>query len=1035
MAFEFLGNQKIAIETPTHNFIVSAGAGSGKTAVLTERIARLLKTGIKASQLLVLTFTNLAATEMKERVIKKMLKDEQLKDRITEVDSAYITTFDSFSLSIVKKYHEKLNIDKEINIIDSSIMNVKKRKTLEEVFLEFYLKEKPSFIKLISDVTVKDDFMLKKEILSMTKKIDLIYNKEAFFDSYIDKHYNEKVFEELLKGYVELILEKIELLKKGVDDLSIYINEKQNNKYKANFVLLFSAKNYDDIKVWSQTKLSSLSSLENEAKKIYANNKNICNEIVKMCYFKDEKEIKKSYYSSKDYVEEIIRILKAYYQKLDAFKKEKNAYEFSDIAKMAIDLVSKHQDIKEELTNNFKEILIDEYQDTSDLQEEFISKISNNNVYMVGDIKQSIYGFRNANPFIFKNKYDNYKKGNGGDKIDLTTNFRSNRPVLFVINQIFNKIMDDTIGNADFEKEHQMRFGLEKYLQIGSENKIKFISYHIEKEDKKNIKPSQVDMFYVLKDIKEKIDNKVVVYDKETDTFRPCQYKDFAILSPDSKLFDDISMLLSYNDIPNTIYKNVDVGKSNIIYVIKNLLKLITMKYNDQLNQEFKKCFYSVGRSFLFEYSDEELFTYVTKNKYKNSKLYEIVDKYSKLIDSLSIYELCYKLLEEIDITNKIIKIKEVSNNITRVEYLLRLISSIESLELDLFDFVECFDDVLKNQDSMEFAFSDTGENSVKLMTIHKSKGLEFPIVYFVCNDKGFNKSELKDKFLYDSEYGFIAPIYIDGLGKNINYHLCKEKYNDTLISEKIRLLYVALTRAREQMIVIYQDDKMEYDNHPMVDLLIRKNYNSFSDIFNSVKFEMSSYIEKINPLSLGIDDSYLQSVITNVKDIIVPNNIKISNIKNSYSIIEEEIERASKTNKQMKTKEEIENMKFGTQIHQLFECVDFNNLLLDGLTKQEKNYITNFLNQPVLKNIKKGKIYKEHEFSLNDDGKQVHGIIDLFIEYDNYVDIIDYKLYYVDDNEYKNQLNKYKNYIQQKTQKEVNIYLYSIGKNEMKKI
>ena len=166
-------------------------------------------------------------------------------------------------------------------------------------------------------------------------------------------------------------------------------------------------------------------------------------DINKLCIYTNEAYIKEAYFQSEGYVKVTINILKEYYERINKYKKEKESFEFIDISKFAINLVKENKDIQEELKEHFYEILIDEYQDTNDIQEEFISYIAKNNVYMVGDIKQSIYGFRNANPMIFKQKYDDYKDNVHGMKIDLNQNFRSNRQVLIAINQIFDHIMDD----------------------------------------------------------------------------------------------------------------------------------------------------------------------------------------------------------------------------------------------------------------------------------------------------------------------------------------------------------------------------------------------------------------------------------------------------------------------------------------------------------------------------------------------------------------------------------------------------------------
>ena len=215
--------QAIAINKDKTNIIVSAGAGSGKTAVLTARVIRKLKDGVDINKLLILTFTNEAAGEMKDR-IRSAIKDESsLKKQLDFIDSAYITTFDSFALSILKKYHYILNVSKDISIIDSSIIEIKKREIIEDIFENLYKKEDGLFLKLIGDFCTKDDKDIKELILKISNKLDLKINKEDYLDSYIESFYNDYYIENLTNEY----LSKIISIKDEIEDL---YNEAQRHE-------------------------------------------------------------------------------------------------------------------------------------------------------------------------------------------------------------------------------------------------------------------------------------------------------------------------------------------------------------------------------------------------------------------------------------------------------------------------------------------------------------------------------------------------------------------------------------------------------------------------------------------------------------------------------------------------------------------------------------------------------------------------------------------------------------------------------------
>ncbi len=1044
MAIKFSLIQQQAIESTGQNIIVSAGAGSGKTAVLTERIRQILLKGTKASELLVLTFTNAAAKEMKERIVKAMAKDDQLKNRINEIDNAYITTFDSFSLSLVKKYHERLNLTNNINIVDESLLNVEKRRIINEIFHEYYINKNDKFACLISNFTLKNDNNLKNEILNLAKNISLRCDLDSYLDNYIINYFNENKINEYINDLTNILKDKIKYIQQC---LKLLNNEIEENKYdKLHLALkpLFVCENYNQIKNYlDENSLPTFKNLSDNAKLQKENINNALDIMKELTIFNNIDDIKKFYFSSQKYVEIIIEILKTYFARLNSYKREKEAFEFIDIAKMAITLVSDYEDIKEQTKNQFKEILLDEYQDTSDLQETFIQKIANNNVYMVGDVKQSIYGYRNANPLIFKEKYDSYRDGINGKKIDMNVNYRSNNEVLNIVNNIFSQIMDDNIGQANFAKEHHMYYGLKEYDKSMPYLKIQYINYPKKDDNNKN---EDIEMFYVLKDIQDKIADKIQVYDKDSGEFREVKYQDFAILIADSSLFVKISDLLSYNNIPNKILKNISVNEGIITILLKNILKIINLDYQQNYGNDFKRLFYGLGRSFIFKMTDEDLFDLLANNTFKESALYRFITNYTNKVNVLSLENLFNDLIDDLDIYNKLVEIGDIENNLTRIEYFHNLIKQAENLDLNLLTFVDYLDDILENEDKMEFQQSTTLENKINIMTIHKSKGLEFPIVYFISNYKKFNISEFKSKLSYDNKYGIITPFYENGEGRNINYILMKNYNKTSMISEKIRLLYVALTRAREHMIILnpIKIDKETNEPCEMItykdenDLVlneIRLKYNSFGSIYDSI-YDIFPNVKMFYAKDLNINFEYLKTINkTNYQNVISKTNEKISYYENKNNSIIKENKHASKENKTLNTLESVLNMEYGSKVHEIFESFDFIKQDFSIYSENEKKMLKQFLAQDVVKNISKGKIYKEFEFIYQKDDAQIHGIIDLMIEYDDRIDIIDYKLSHIEDEAYIKQLTTYKEYISSKSTKNVNLYLYSINQNEIKKI
>ena len=624
-----------AIEKEGSNIIVSAGAGSGKTAVLTNRVLRKLKAHVDIDSLLILTFTKAAASEMKERIRKSIEKEPSLINQLEKIDSAYITTFDSFALSVVKKYYYLLGIPMNIAITDASIMSLAKKKFMDEAFDELYEENEDYFRKFITDFCLKDDKDLKKSIINLNEKLSLRYDKDDYLSSYIDENFNDDKITLDVTKYVSFLKKKIEIINNLVIELSYLVDSSYMSKVSSVMEPLFSSKEYIDIKNNALLELPRLpsGSSDDVKKKKELITKELKN-LRALTTYETEEYIKKDIYSTLKYAKSIVKIIQVFDKKLNKYKETNNMYEFTDIAILAINLVENNPEVKKELMSRFNEILLDEYQDTSDLQEKFISCISNNNVYMVGDIKQSIYRFRNANPYIFKNKYDAYSLSNGGIKIDLMKNFRSRREVLENINEIFNHIMDDKIGGAEYQNGHQMIFGNTTYEENGkTDNNYNFEFYNYTYDKNGKFKREEIEIFLIAKDIKEKVNSNYQVYDKDKGILRNITYNDFVILMDRSKNFSLYKKIFEYLGIPIVIYQDESIQNGYDMDIIKNILKLLVKEKKHEYDTEFKYAFMSVARSYLSSYSDQEIFNAITTNDYHSLSFMDTVSLLSANID------------------------------------------------------------------------------------------------------------------------------------------------------------------------------------------------------------------------------------------------------------------------------------------------------------------------------------------------------------------------------------------------------------------
>ena len=1019
--------QKEAIYKEGTNIIVSAGAGSGKTAVLTERVLEKVKSGISVDNLLILTFTKMAAKEMRERIGEK-LKENGFTKELSKLDTADITTFDAYALSLVKKYHYYLNLSKDINIIDASVIGLYKEKMLKDIFEELYTSEDSKFLNLIKEYALKDDKEIFSFILNINNKLDLKTNKREYLDSYISIKYNEENIDKDIDNYTKVILNLIN----NIRDYLEYIDDSDyfDKIYKVLSPLLSSG-DYDDIKLNIEVKLPIAKGVSDTTKEYKDKISNTIKEIKKLVIYDNYDSIKSGILKTKDYVEEIITIIKELDKRVSEYKSKYNYFEYGDISSYAIELVKNNTGIREEIKNNLNEIMIDEYQDTNDVQEEFIAYISNNNVYMVGDIKQSIYRFRNANPYIFKNKYDSYSKNINGIKIDLNKNFRSREEVINNINLMFDRIMNDTIGGASYKASHRMVYGNPMYQgdgDIGVNNNFEVYSYLNDTIFKKD----EVEAFIIASDIKNKIINGYPIFGKDTKGIRKAKYSDFAILLDSSKSFELYKKILEYNDIPTSIVKSVNLTDGEVITIIKNIIGFIIKIKDNVIDNEFKKLFISIARSFLFNLDDNIIFDYFLNNNFKDSDIYKISYGITKDLDAISLDEIIDIIIDKYDFYNKLFLLGDYSSNIIRIDKLKEITSNLTNLDYDIYKYSEYLEDIIESGMKIEYNVTESSNNTVKIMTIHASKGLEFNVCYYGGLYSKFNIREAISKFSYDDKYGIIIPYKDKFLYNTIYHNLSYRNYVLENISERIRLFYVALTRAKEKMIFILPENTKEEAGYisDIIDDSIRSKYNSFASIMYSLESITKSYYKNIDINSIDLSKNYNLVKNDNYNKLLdrVEDKLDVQDI--NIDIQKEEEKSFSKKNIHITSKEEQDRLDYGKKVHELFELTDFHNT--SNLTGKNREIITNFLDKV---NIDNADIYKEYEFIYEEDNTTYHGIIDLMLVYKDNIKIIDYKLKNISDEAYLKQLNGYKDYIENRFNKPTNIYLYSVTNNTLEKI
>ena len=1056
MAERWTDQQRKAFSRFGHNIIVSAGAGSGKTAVLSERVYRLVgEHRIDIDRLLVLTFTNKAAAEMKKRIRDKITLDEsrlfgseeEKFRQINKIDSSYVMTFDAYAQSLVKKYHYLLGVDRNIGIIDNNVLKTQTEKMLNELMLEKYRSKDPRFIRMIEDFCIKNDDQIREAVGNLNQELDRIYERKEYVEEYDEHFYSQEELDRTLIKYTETLQMIIRKIRSEINELS---EEVDTGLMFRNTDPLFQSNTYNEIKesasICEPTGSRLPKGTSDKAKKL---NKKIKDQIddLKKCTIQSEEEIKQEICDTKEYSDCLLELAQELNSRLMKFKKGNNLYSFSDIFRMSIDLVNDHEEIRKEIAEGFEEILIDEYQDTNDLQEEFISRIAHDNVYMVGDIKQSIYRFRNANPDLFKYKYETFLADDDHNElIELPHNFRSRKEVLEDIDVIFDRLMDANIGGADFKKAHHMKAGRSDRTIAGQNQHMEILSYVHDKKEYPfdSFDKHEVEAFITAQDIQKKINEGFKVRDfiegkdgKKEEIIREASYRDFCILIDRKTNFDLYKKILSYYNIPVVIERDETMSGSDLSIVMKAIFNLLVCLDEDRKDASFRMSYASLARSFLVEKSDSELYDIITQNRYETTDLYQKLLKIREGIEYKTISLILDEIIETFDIYSSIRKIGMVHENMIKIDYFYQLAHSLNGIGYDYRSFGEYLSNVFDGSDENDITFSidSDDEDAVRIINIHKSKGLEYNICYYVGLDVAFNQQDLKDRIVFSKELGIILPVMIPGRGlkDTVKKTIFKNDFTLKDIGEKIRLLYVALTRAREKMVVVCPLED-ESETGEMLSDVSRLAFRNFNDIFSSVYDDLCSnkLVSELDLSSYAFTRDYLDKRIDPV----------LTETDKEIKIIPFEKIEAKKVLRSRFSKDSglissqtLRKMEMGTMLHYCLETLNFTDPDYSLIREDCRKYIKSFMESDLMKDASAAKAYKEYEFIYEEDNEKKHGFIDLLMEYDDHFDIIDYKTKNIDDRHYDEQLNGYRKYIESISSKKVDCYLYSILDGEYRKI
>ena len=1004
--------QEKAITTTGSNILVSAGAGSGKTAVLTERIYRIAKQNGTLDNFLVLTFTKDAAAEMKNRVRKKLIEDKETLYLASDVDNSHIETFDAFSLYLVKKYFYALGVSKDINIVDNSIFSLKRKEIIHKLFEEKYLEKDKDFLALIDEYSVKNDSELEKFILEILIKGNYKADNYKFYESLADITDDPHYVDHLIDDLVKELKEQISYLLDKVSEIS----DDEDASLMSEFLIgALNISNYDELSDYLYPMINSkkggkdeLAQIESEMIKEFYCSKIRLN---KERQYGHKEDIARQYNSIIPFIKTIVKLVVEAERRLDDFKKEYNAFSFGDISRFVIKLIS-NEEIRKEISEQFDYIMIDEYQDTNNVQDVVIKAIGRNNVYMVGDVKQSIYRFRGADCSIFEKKYEDYKKNLGGQEIDLNTSFRSKEEVVDFINDLFSQLMLKKYNPIDYQNGHEFKYGQLDYKN----NEPKDIDYRPEiYEFSYNLSDdlSKKESSIIVNDILQKINNRFPVYDFDLKSYRPCTFKDFAIIIDRGSTFDEYRIKFAQANIPLKVVDKEKLFKSDVVLVVKSLLKLLYYALNNNYENEYHHAFFSVARSFLFQYSDKKLFEIAKNRSYLTDPIGQKIELLKEKLRFASIRTILSTLYEEFDIYSKISRITNYYANTHKLESILSTCDSFDVLNYSLEDLINYNDELESNDEDVDYQENDSVDNSVTLINIHKSKGLEYNIIYYPGLARGFYRKDLDTSFLVSDTYG-ISLTATSEQYNSLTRKLIKLEAIKKDFEEKIRLLYVALTRAKQKIIIVSGKKADAKDKFfDPIDSACFNDLISLTDIFDKYKSEYETE-------TIGISIPKVNKELTKVA---------LKEIK-----VESEVVEYNRASKSGDTEIDASLLDFGTTLHQYLHDVDLDNRDLSFISnKQMKRYVNNVISSLLFNKVTNSMCRREFHFF--DEKNNTEGFIDALIIKDDSVIIVDYKIKNIADSEYDKQLRTYKKYIAQITDKPIYMYLIAAVNGEIREV
>lgn len=1068
--------QEQAIFLRGKNIMVSAGAGAGKTRVLVSRMAELImdkEHPIEADRFLVMTFTNAAAAEMKERIgtelEERLEKDPDnlyLRKQIRKIRQADISTIHSFCNHLIRTHYNELAIDPSFRIGEEGELFLLRQQAVEQVLEEAYASGRESFLQFVEAYAPgKNDTVLEEMIE------DLYHFSRSFpnADGWFEKTGKEAAILAGKDGWdtsaaVTLLLSKAQKeslqIQEELYQLLESVTEDSPEKYtgllqeiKEYIDSLTQAKDYNSYyKVLSQKSISSFPrasqkekewELYEEVKEFHQKVREQINSQKENEFTTPAEELQREAAVIYPLLEEYMALTKRFAEIYFLCKKEKNVYDFDDLEHFALELLVESYDKQgeaqpsetaKELSKKYKMIFVDEYQDTNLVQETILEMLLNkkhNSLFTVGDVKQSIYRFRQARPDLFLRRKDQYiSQADAGVSIELRDNFRSAPGVLTFTNYIFSQLMEKEFGGVDYNEKTALRPGDGgPMMQDEETSEILFF----QKDSASALKEVPEDILaesaVICKRIKELIEegyhygDMVILLRSGAGRMEPMAEfleQEGIPVSCDNKTgyfqTREITVMLNYLSIVDNIYQDIPMASVMLSSIGKfTEEELVKLRVLIEEPVRGKYTLYDFMRLYMQEGTEEEL-----KKKIRDFLMDLLYFRQQKKEQPLS--TLLWDIYER---TGFYYDVQLMPDGEKRKENLLMLLKKAEDYEKTVFKGLFYFNRYMKQLKSYEIEMGEAGtsmeeEDVVKIMTIHKSKGLEFPVVFVSGLSKKFNRMDLNKAVLCHPELG----IGMECVNTTLRFHhpslmkkaIQEKVWKDTL-EEEMRILYVAMTRAKRKLILtgVIKSEELEagmrasiqaqkWRAGSMMDWILpvmaeqfrntdkiwlKARLFSWSDIeelFNAREREEAtfSYRHFIEKYVEGQDSSLIKKAFSHVYP-----NMEATKWKRKYSVSElKSLSQITLPNEESvvyepdeeeriipqflkEEREEVGGAAKGTIVHKIMEMLPFAKIqtkkqLFDWITDLEQNY-------PESKQISAKWLYRGIEaFLFSEQGEKI---------------------------------------------------------------